>query len=232
MVSYQSSMKKIFCLLALLIFSHTASAKVTGTVTSKAWENSSIRLTGNNLDSASACFEFFGNSPASTFCRSLKLKSYAGGNMAIVKLPSVVRDTKGNLVIKNNGGEDIQKFSIYIRNRRLFRHGTSQENQPRQSAPQESTKVKVEQSNSLGSIVGTIIGCTNLANNSFSVHLVGTSGSSKLDSNRKFKIRSVPAGTFKLIVNQYGMEAASVQTITVREGQEVNAGNILIKDCG
>ena len=92
--------------------------------------------------------------------------------------------------------------------------------------------MKVEQSNSLGSIVGTIIGCTNLANNSFSVHLVGTSGSSKLDSNRKFKIRSVPAGTFKLIVNQYGMEAASVQTITVREGQEVNAGNILIKDCG
>ena len=87
-------------------------------------------------------------------------------------------------------------------------------------------------SSQLGSIVGNVVGCTSLDTNTFSVHLAGTTGSVQLDSNRSFTFTNVPAGTYKLIVQQYGMEAARLESITVSTGARANAGNIIIRDCG
>ena len=83
-----------------------------------------------------------------------------------------------------------------------------------------------------GSIVGNIVGCSGLANNSFSVHLAGVSGSVQLDSSRDFSFTNVATGTSTLIVQQYGMEAARQENIKVSSGSATRAGSILIKDCG
>ena len=205
--------RRVFYLLVLfLLHSSAVSAHVESVNRSKAVESSSIKIRGVNLQSASACFEFSTSADAKTAtCRELNLKSNSRGNVARILLPSVDRDTQGMLVIKTLEGQNKQEFPLLITNRTLPR--------PRSS-------------NQVGSITGNVVGCTGLDNNSFSVHLASTSGSVQLDSNRSFTFVNVPTGTYKLIVKQYGMEAARLESITVQTGSKANAGDIMIRDCG
>lgn len=76
------------------------------------------------------------------------------------------------------------------------------------------------------------MGCTGLKNDSFSIHLAETTGSVELDANRSFTFTNVLVGTYKIIVKQFGMQAASLSNVSVSTGVQTDAGDITITDCG
>ena len=74
--------KKIFYLLALLLL-HTSAvnAHVESINKNRAVENSSIKVRGENLQGATACFEFPTSSITKASCRELNIKSNSKGNI-------------------------------------------------------------------------------------------------------------------------------------------------------
>ena len=60
----------------------------------------------------------------------------------------------------------------------------------------------------------------------------GTTGSVDLDSNRTYTFTNVLVGTYKIIVKQFGITAASLENVVVNSGMQTTATDITITDCG
>ncbi len=83
-----------------------------------------------------------------------------------------------------------------------------------------------------GIITGTVNSCSGLDGSSFTIHLANQLGSVNLSStSRAFQFSNVPAGTYTLIVKQFGTQAGSKTGVVVTDGNTTNAGDITVSDC-
>ena len=83
-----------------------------------------------------------------------------------------------------------------------------------------------------GSITGSVNSCPSLDGNSFSVGLANTSINADLSStNRNFQLNFVPSGTYTIQVRQFGVLAATLNNVSVTDGNATNVGDISISDC-
>jgi len=83
-----------------------------------------------------------------------------------------------------------------------------------------------------GLITGTVNSCPGLEGSSFTIHLANQLSSVSLSStSRAFQFSNVPAGTYTLIVKQFGTQAGSQTGVVVTDGNTTNAGDIAVSDC-
>jgi hypothetical protein len=83
-----------------------------------------------------------------------------------------------------------------------------------------------------GLITGTVNSCPGLEGSSFTIHLANQLSSVSLSStSRAFQFSNVPAGTYTLIVKQFGTQAGSQTGVVVTDGNTTNAGDISVSDC-
>lgn len=83
-----------------------------------------------------------------------------------------------------------------------------------------------------GLITGTVNSCSGLEGSSFTIHLANQLSSVSLSStSRAFQFSNVPAGTYTLIVKQFGTQAGSQTGVVVTDGNTTNAGDIAVSDC-
>ncbi len=82
-----------------------------------------------------------------------------------------------------------------------------------------------------GQIVGTVATCSDMDPVSVTVSLIGTGFYARLTNDRRFSLEPVPAGTYSVMVLQYGIPVTQILNIAVSEGLATDLGAINIPDC-